>query len=125
MHIQRKNPQGKLVRCMRGRIFDVCLDLRLDSPTFMQWHHEILLGAKSMYCPPGTAHGFVALEPDSVIYYKCTTLYDKETDGGIYAFSQALAPHWPIPRDLVIMSEKDQRLPTIDQWLEDPRGIWK
>ncbi len=124
LHIQRRNPQGKLVRCMRGRLFDVCLDLRRDSPTFGFAHSEVLSGSTSLYCPPGTAHGFLAMEPNSVIYYKCTTLYDKETDGGIYPFSQAIGPIWPLPRDRVTMSEKDMMLPTLDQWLEDNRGVW-
>lgn len=124
LHIQRKNPQGKLVRCVRGALFDVCLDLRRDSPTYGKWHAETLFGAKSMYCPPGTAHGFLALQADSVIYYKCTTLYDGETDGGICPMDGLILPHWPIDPTKVILSEKDKKLPGYKAWVNDPLGVW-
>lgn len=120
MHIQRRNPQGKLVRCVLGAVVDFCLDLRKDSPTFLRYHSEYLTGGKSMYCPPGTAHGFLALATENIIYYKCTTLYDKETDGGVsfYSFGYKLLT------DPIIMSEKDMKMPTMTDWLKDPRGTW-
>ena len=90
----------------------------------MQWHGETLRGPKLMYCPPGTAHGFVALEPDSVIYYKCTAPYDKESDGGIFPFDEWLKPHWPIAMEQAIMSDKDMTAPSLEEWLADPRGVW-
>lgn len=124
LHIQRRNPQGKLVRCTHGAVYDVCLDLRKESPTFLRWHGEILTGGKSMYCPPGTAHGFLALEPDSVVYYKCTSLHDPETDGGLQALDHELGIKWPLPPNGLIMSQKDKELPSLKQWLEDPRGLW-
>ncbi len=123
LHFQEKNPQGKLVRCMRGKILDMCLDLRRDSPTFLNVHTEELSGAKSMYLPPGTAHGFVALEPDSVIYYKCTTLYDSQTDSGVWALSKSIRDLWPVNTGAFIMSEKDKRLPTIETFLEQGKGF--
>lgn len=124
LHIQRRNPQGKLVRCSRGALYDVCLDLRKDSPSFLQWHTELLTAesGRALYCPPGTAHGFVALEPDSVVYYKCTSLYDAETDGGVNALSTNI--RWPDLPGGVIMSEKDKALPTVEEWLADPRGVF-
>lgn len=123
MHIQRRNPQGKLVRCVQGKIIDVCLDLRRESPTFMNFHSEILEGARSLYCPPGTAHGFLAIgEGNNVVYYKCTSLYDAETDGGVNALT-GLSGVWGM-LDSYTMSEKDQHLPDINEWLADKRGVW-
>lgn len=122
LHIQRRNPQGKFVRCVRGALWDVCLDLRKESDTFMQWHAELLTGAKALYCPPGTAHGFVALEPDSIVYYKCTTMHDAETDGGVNALYLKIG--WPEVPGGPIMSDKDKALPTVEEWLADPRGVF-
>lgn len=124
LHIQRKNPQGKLVRCTNGLIWDVCLDLRPLSPTFMKHHAVMLYPGRAMYLPPGTAHGFLALEPHSSIYYKCTTLYDRDTDGGVNPFDPELNIKWPAPEIGAIMSEKDRALPMAAKWLEDPRGTW-
>ena len=124
LHIQRKRPQGKLVRCIKGSVWDVCLDLRPESPTFMKWHGQLLNGGASMYCPAGTAHGFLAMVPRSIVYYKCTTLYDKDSDGGISPLDPELKIPWPIGGTM-IMSEKDKGLPTMKQWLEDPRGIYE
>lgn len=119
LHIQRLRPQGKLVSCLSGAIFDVCLDLRRDSPTFLKWHGELLVLGKSMYCPPGTAHGFLALEDNSSIYYKCTTLYDKGSDGGVFAFDPDMNIEWPLngDEDRLVMSDKDMHLPMVSQWL--------
>ncbi len=121
MHIQRKNPQGKLVRCVSGQIYDVCLDLRPESKTYLKWHGEFLQGAKSMYCPPGTAHGFLAMEPHCVVYYKCTSLYDAETDGGFNAVGIGIT--WPT-LSCPVRSEKDIALPLLEEWLADKRGVW-
>lgn len=123
LHIQRKNPQGKLVRCIAGSIMDVCLDLRPDSSTFLCIHAEILRDSKAMYLPPGTAHGFLALEPHSKVYYKCTSPYDRESDGGIDAFDPELRIEWALPQAQVIRSDKDMGLPTLKDWLNDRRGM--
>ncbi len=121
LHIQRYRPQGKLVRCLRGVVWDVCLDLREDSPTFLGWHGETLKAGKTIYCPPGTAHGFVALEAESIVYYKCTSLYDFDSDGGLNALDPFLGIQWP-HLDFV-MSDKDKALPSLREWLKDPRGL--
>lgn len=122
LHIQRANPQGKLIRCISGMIFDVCLDLRRNSPTFGKLATaELKAGnpGRSFYCPPGTAHGFLAQWPESVIHYKCTTLYDKASDGGIFPFDRPLRHIWPIDPARAIISEKDQRAPGLHRWLEE------
>lgn len=123
LHIQRFNPQGKLVRCAEGAIIDVCLDLRPDSPSFKKWHIERLEAGRALYLPPGTAHGFLALAPRNVVYYKCTTLYDRETDGGINVLSGNWVLDMKLPPEL-IMSDKDKNLPSMEQWLADPRGTY-
>lgn len=123
LHIQRRNPQGKLVRCIQGAVLDLCLDVRPDSPTFQRIHMERLEEGKALYLPPGTAHGFLALEEPSVVYYKCTTLYDRESDGGINWMDDDLNIHWWKNRDKTISSEKDRNLPGLRAWLADPRGV--
>lgn len=115
-HLQRAHPQGKLVTCLLGRILDVCLDLRRDSPTFLKMTRVILDEAKpcSFWLPPGTAHAFIALE-DSMIHYRCTTPYDKESDGGVNAMSPEVAMVWP--PGTFHRSEKDRALPSLAEYL--------
>lgn len=118
-HIQRNEPQGKLVTCLAGRILDVCVDVRRDSPTFMHMTRVILdhSEGKSFYLPPGTAHAFLALT-DALVHYRCTTAYDKESDGGFNAFTPEAGYIWPGGQ--FVRSEKDLRLPTLQQWLDTP-----
>jgi dTDP-4-dehydrorhamnose 3,5-epimerase len=124
LHIQRKNPMGKLVYCLRGEIFDVCLDLRRGTSSFMQHAAVSLKPGQALYCPPGTAHGFLATEPETLVHYKCSTLYDKDTDGGVLAFDPELGIRWPETAEYATMSDKDRALPTMREWLSDPRGVW-
>jgi dTDP-4-dehydrorhamnose 3,5-epimerase len=121
LHIQRYHPQGKLVRCLVGAVWDVCVDVRKGSPTFGQWHAETLVGSKAMYLPPGTAHGIYALRPRAIVYYKCSTLYDKHSDGGINPLDSDLAIPWP--DRVVVLSDKDKTLPSLKDWEADPRGL--
>jgi dTDP-4-dehydrorhamnose 3,5-epimerase len=124
LHIQRNYPQGKLVRCVEGAVLDLCLDLRKESKTLGQWVLQRLDGGTALYCPPGTAHGFLALEPRSVVYYKCTTLYDRDSDGGVNWMDNELDIHWwKNHKHPVIMSDKDKNLPSLREWLADPRGV--
>lgn len=86
MHYQAPpHAQGKLVRCGRGRIFDVCVDVRKGSPTFGRWHGEELSfdNGHQLWVPAGFLHGFVTREPDSEIIYKCTDYYDRVSDGAV------------------------------------------
>lgn len=119
LHIQRVKPQGKLVRCFRGAIYDVCLDLRENSPTFLKHHVQVVSSNVGLYCPPGTAHGFLALTHGTVVYYKCTSLWDAGSDGGIEAFDPEIDIPWqeaPVKGPL-IRSAKDEKLPTMKEWL--------
>lgn len=114
LHIQTGSPQGKMVRVIKGRIFDVCIDLHPESPTFREWHMQELCGTSAMYCPPGTAHGFYAVE-ESIVLYKCTELWDPKTDGGIRWDDVDLAIPWGIKNPIV--SDKDRALPTLKEWI--------
>lgn len=116
-HLQRKNPQGKLVTCLAGRIMDVCLDLRPKSPTFMRMTRVILSGEapQSFWLPPGTAHAFIALT-DALIHYRCTTAYDPDSDGGVNASSPEVAMVWP--PGTWMRSEKDRRLPMLMDYVK-------
>lgn len=120
LHLQKNNPQGKLVFATFGRIFDVMVDLREDSSTFKKWFSLPLSGTEniSMYVPPGCAHGFYVQSSAAVVQYFCTTTYDKESDGGIYWADKELDITWPFDADFQpLVSAKDNGLPTMDQYL--------
>lgn len=116
-HLQRNNPQGKLVTCLYGKIMDVCLDLRVESPTYLKMTRIMLNGdhAQSFWLPPGTAHAFLAFE-NSLVHYRCTTPYDAATDGGINSMSPELAMVWP--PGAFIRSERDRDLPLLVDYLK-------
>ena len=117
LHIMSTNPQGKLIRCITGKIFDVIVDLRPYSSTYKKWGSFELNSqhGKALWVPPGFAHGYYSYKI-SVVYYKCTTLYDERWDGGINAMDPKLGITWP--NDCPIMSKKDQKLPSLDDWLK-------
>lgn len=110
LHFQKAPyAQGKLVRVISGKVLDVAVDLRKDSPTFGQ-HFDVVLDAKKnnmLYIPEGFAHGFVALEA-SVFFYKCTNYYHKASEGGIIWNDETLNINWGYEGPLV--SEKDLEL---------------
>lgn len=106
--------QGKLVRCMRGKIWDVAVDIRRGSPTYAKWVSvELSEDNKYMlWIPPGFAHGFIALE-DSDMMYKCTAEYDPNLDRGIIWNDPTIGIKWPLNEP--ILSGKDSRLPTLNE----------
>ena len=117
LHFQHPpHAEDKLVRCTRGRVFDVMVDLRPDSPSRLRWYGAELDpdGGRQLYVPKGFAHGFQALEPDSVVSYLITTSYVPGADGGIRWDDPRLGIAWPLERDLVL-SERDLALPTLDE----------
>ena len=104
--------QNKLVRCGRGAIFDVAVDIRSGSPTYGQWVGYKLTeeNGHQLYVPVGFAHGFVTLEPDSEIVYKCSDYYAPETEGAVRWNSCGI--DWPLS-DNVVLSEKDRIAPAL------------
>jgi dTDP-4-dehydrorhamnose 3,5-epimerase len=116
LHFQRPPfAQTKLVRVLRGRIFDVAVDLRRSSPGFGK-HIAIELnsgGDEQLLIPPGFAHGFCTLEPDTVVFYKVDQLYSAAHDAGIHWADPALGIEWPVTAAEATLSEKDCRLPRL------------
>jgi len=113
LHYQEPNAQGKLVRCTRGAIFDVAVDIRRGSPSFGKWFGDELSDANKLmlWIPPGFAHGFCALEDDSDLVYKCTTLYDPAADRAILWNDPEIGIEWPIATPL--LSAKDAAAPRL------------
>ncbi len=103
--------QGKLVRVARGAVMDVSVDIRKDSPTYGKWAaFEISEQNKRMlWIPPGFAHGFVALEDDTVFIYKCTNVYNRESESSILWNDEELGIDWGIENPVI--SEKDSEAP--------------
>ena len=118
LHIQSKNPQGKLIRCLKGTIYDVCVDLRKNSPTFRQHVTQILSEDNGyfFYVPEGCAHGFLSLSDESIVLYKCTSIWNPKHDGGIKWDDPELAVGWPI--EAPILSPKDSALPSLADYLD-------
>ena len=104
----------KLVRCLKGRVWDVAVDLRANSPTFLKWHAEELSPAKAgmMIIPEGFAHGFQVLEPESELLYLHTALYAPDAEGGIRFDDPMLGVKWPIA--VTDLSKRDTDHPLID-----------
>jgi dTDP-4-dehydrorhamnose 3,5-epimerase len=113
LHYQEPNGQGKLVRCTRGAIFDVAVDIRRGSPTFARWFGIELSDAnkRMLWIPPGFAHGFCAMEDDSDLVYKCTKLYDAASDRSILWNDPAIGIEWPIAEP--VLSGKDANAPRL------------
>jgi len=109
LHFQRGNPQGKLVRVVRGEVFDVAVDIRVNSPTYGQWVGVTLSeeNKTQLWIPPGLAHGFVVMSDYADFEYKCTNYYDPESEGCLLWNDPAVGIDWPISEPL--LSVKDQQ----------------
>ena len=107
--------QGKLVRCIAGKLFDVAVDLRRGSPTYGQWQSVILSPdeCNQFWVPAGFGHGFCSLEPDSVISYRVTAYYSAENDKGVAWDDSDIGIDWPSAADPVTLSAKDRELPRL------------
>ncbi len=107
LHFQRIRPQGKLIRVVRGEIFDVAVDIRKGSPTFSSWFGTVLKAETftQLYIPPGFAHGFCVLSDVAEVEYKCTDLYAPEGEVTIRWDDKDIGIQWPI--DSPLLSSKD------------------
>lgn len=117
LHFQRENTQGKLVRVLSGTVFDVGIDLRPNSPTFGQWHGVELSGEnrRQFYVPPGFGHGFLVTSDEAEFVYKCTDYYNPGADGGVIWNDSTLNIQWPVLDVDFTLSEKDQKLPGLQE----------
>ncbi len=112
MHLQREPHQEiKLVRCIRGSVYDVIVDLRIDSPTFLKWFGVELSekNRKLIYIPEGFAHGFQTLQENSELLYHHTEYYNPQSEGGLNYLDPIIGIEWPLPVSLI--SDRDQNLP--------------
>lgn len=128
LHFQTQHAQGKLVRVIRGSVWDVAVDLREGSPTFGHWE-GVLLSAenkKMFYVPEGFAHGFLTLEDETEFVYKCTDYYHPEYEAGIRYDDPELGITWPLAEygirpETLLLSKKDGKLPTLREYLKGRR----
>lgn len=121
LHFQTRYPQAKLVRVVAGKVFDVAVDLRNESPTFGKWHGVILDGEKKnqFYIPRGFAHGFYVMSETATFTYKCDNFYDPSGESGIIWNDASIGVNWNFSDGDAstppILSEKDMRLPSFDK----------
>ena len=115
LHFQKEHPQGKLVRVVNGKVFDVCVDLRKDSLTYGKWM-GIVLSAKNkkqLYVPRGFAHGILSLEDNSIFVYKTDEVYYPGDEGGLCWDDEDLAIDWPLDDiEEVLVTDKDKNWPS-------------
>ena len=112
LHFQLHNPQAKLVCVLKGKVWDVIVDLRPNSPTYKKWVGVELSDKnhRALYVPRGFAHGFASLEDGTVMLYQCDGAYDKETDTGIIFNDPSIGIVWPIDIKEMIHSSRDIQL---------------
>jgi len=121
MHFQyAPHAEAKLVTCIRGTVFDVAVDLRKGSPTYLQWHGETLIGAEggAMLIPPGFAHGFQSRSDDVELIYCHSRPYASSAEGGIHPFDPAISIDWPEPVSEI--SDRDRSHPSLT---DDFQGV--
>ncbi len=126
LHFQAPpHAQAKLVRCGRGRLFDVAVDIRRGSPTWGQWFGLELSfeNGRQLLIPEGFLHGFVTREPDTEIIYKCSDYYSPECDGAVRFDDPDIGIDWGIDADQAILSDKDARAPRLADF--DSPFVWE
>jgi len=116
LHFQSKNVQGKLVRVIKGEVYDVAVDLRKDSKTYGKWIGLFLNteNKRQLYIPTGFAHGFLVTSDEAEFVYKCTDYYNATADGGILWNDPDIGINWPLEDvDKVLLSKKDSNHPLL------------
>ena len=115
LHLQKyPHSEAKLIRCIRGKVWDVAVDLRRNSSTFCKWHAVELDSDRcnAVVIPEGCAHGFQVLEPDSELLYMHSQHWQPDAEAGVCWNDSALSIAWPLP--VIMMSQRDQSLPCIE-----------
>lgn len=114
LHYQLLRPQGKLVRVVRGSVFDVAVDIRRGSPTFSRWVGVELSAAnkRQLYIPPGFAHGYCVPTEESELEYKCSDYFVPQDDRGVAWNDPTIAIEWPV-KSPPLLSDKDKALPLL------------
>ena len=120
LHFQEANTQAKLVRCIKGEVFDVAVDLRPESATYGKWEGVILSeeNKKMFMIPKGFAHGFLVLSDEAEFTYKCDDIYNHTAEGGLAWNDKDVAIEWPmenIKEDELLTSEKDSKWPKLEE----------
>ncbi len=116
LHYQMAHPQGKLVRCVSGEIFDVAVDLRRSSPTFGKSVAEYLSAKNglSSWIPPGFAHGYCVVSDSATVYYKCTQFYDPDSERTLVWNDPAVGIEWPLDRiGKPMLNARDESAPML------------
>ena len=123
LHYQWEPVMGKLVRVVKGRGYDVVVDIRKDSPTLGKYDSIVLSeqNHNMVWIPPGFAHGFISLVDDTHLLYKCTALYNKDGESSINVFDQDINIYLPISNSEAIMSDKDRNAQSLSDYLLDPK----
>lgn len=121
LHFQREPyAQAKLVRVVQGRVLDVAVDIRPESPTFGRYVAVELSGEnhRQLFIPKGFAHGYVVLDDDTVFQYKCDEFYHPASEGGIAWNDPHIGIEWPLTESEIILSDKDRKHPTLKELCE-------
>ena len=121
LHYQHSKPQGKIIRALSGRIFDVAVDIRQGSPTFGQWAGYVLESRRPrcFWIPPGFAHGFLVLSRTALVGYQCCGPYVPEADTGIRWDDPDIAVQWPLETvERVTLSQRDRQLPSFHDYCQ-------
>ena len=123
LHFQKTKPQGKLVRVVRGEVFDVAVDIRKGSPTYGKWEGVWLSeeNKKQFWLPPGLAHGFVVTSETADFEYKCTDYYDPTDEGCLIWNDPDVGIDWPIEDP--VLSEKDQQGSLLKDLMLEDKGV--
>lgn len=118
LHFQKGEfAQAKLVRVVKGSVYDVAVDLRTGSPTFGKWYGVELNeeNKKQFYIPRGFAHGFSVLSDTAIFTYKCDNIYNQASEGSINPFDATIGVDWKLPKSECLLSEKDSMAPALEK----------